>query len=246
MTVLETLLRAVPAGWRVTDVYVGINWVLVPVKNADGKQQAGVASTPQQIAADSRFQAGHHALNDDIREFAWLLLSPDETTAAVGLAALNALHQPDESLLTSVDAADWLAAQCAGRSVAIFGRFPFIDAEIRPFAREVRVFEQEPQERESSIVDMAHILPRMDVVAITSSSIINHTVDLILPHTRPDSRVVLLGPSTPLTEKLFACGIDGLFGVRVASVSQVIDSVLAGSGFQKMHGLQRVSLFKKP
>lgn len=244
MSVLETLLTDLPVGWHVSDVYVGANWVLSLVEGEAGQQRAGVAATPLQIAADSRFQIGHYSLDDDAQVVARLLLSEDEPAAAVGLATLNALNQPDETMLSTADAADWLSAQSAGRSVAVFGRFPFVDGEIRPFARQVWVFEQAPEAGEFGAADMATILPQAEVVAITSSSILNHSIDLILPHTKPDSTVVLLGPSTPLTVKLFDCGIAALFGVRVVDVEMVVESVMAGDGFQKMRGLQRVALFK--
>jgi uncharacterized protein len=244
MTVLETLLADLPTGWWVNDVYVGANWALSLVSAEKGLQVAGVATTPRRIAADSRFQIGHYPLAEDAAVVARLLLSPDESTAAVGLATLNALNRPDETGFSTIDAADWLSAQSVGRRVAMIGRFPFIDAEIRPYAHQVWVFEQEPQAGESSDTDMATILPQADIVAITGSSILNHTLDFILSYTRPDSIVVLLGPSTPLVGKLFESNIAALFGVRVVDTQEAIESVIAGDGFQKMHGLQRVSLFK--
>jgi uncharacterized protein len=239
MSVLQTLLRDLPETPHVTDIYVGANWMLALVNDA-----AGVASTPKQISPESRFQIGHHALNEPAHEFARLLFSDDETTAAIGLAVLNALNQPDESRLTKADAADWLSMQCAGKHIAIFGRFPFIEDEIRPFARKVTIFEQTPQNNESSSAEIASLLPEAEIVAITGSTIINHTIDTILPHVQPGSMVVMLGPSTPLNERLFECGIDALFGVRVADVEQVRESVLEGAGFQKIQGLQRMAMFK--
>jgi hypothetical protein len=214
------------------------------VRDGEGNQQAGVAATPLEIAPDSHFQIGHYPLGEDAQNVAGLLLSQDGTEAAVGLATLNALNQPDETTLSTIDAADWLSAHSAGRSVAVFGRFPFIDDEVRPYARQVWVFEQSPHADEYSAVDMATILPQAELVAITGSSILNHSIDQILLHTAPDSTIVLMGPSTPLTAKLFTSGITALFGVRVADVQQAVVSVIAGDGFQKMRGLQRVSLFK--
>ncbi|MBZ0279984.1 MAG: DUF364 domain-containing protein [Anaerolineae bacterium] len=244
MTVLEALITDLPEGWRVTDIYVGANWVLSLVSQADGTQQAGVASTPKQIAPDSRFQIGHYQLNENAGMVAQFSDSSDMTTAAVGLATINALNRIDQ--YTTDDAADWLSAQCADRNIAIFGRFPFINDELRPFARQVWVFEQQPQAGELDETAIKTILPQADLVAITGSSVINHSIDLILPHAQPGSTIVLLGPSTPLSPKLFDCGIDVLFGVRVVDVQRVIDSVIAGEGFQKMEGLHRVALFKQP
>ena len=244
MSVLETLLTDVPVGWRITDVYVGANWTIALVRDTEGIQRAGVAATPSEIHPDARFQIGHFALDEAADKVARLLLSDDETEAALGLATLNALNQPDESLLSTADAADWLSAHSAGRSVAVFGRFPFVEDEIRPFARKLWVFEQDPQAGEFGAADMSRILPQAEIVAITSSSILNHTIDSILSHIKPDRIVVLLGPSTPLNAKLFGCGITALFGVRVVDVRQAVESVIAGEGFQKLRGLQRVGMFR--
>jgi len=245
MSVLETLLTGVPGGWRVSDVYAGTNWILSLARQSSGILGAGIATSPLQIAVDSQFQIGHYALDEPAEITVQLLHSEDATAAAVGLATLNAINQPDEGALSRADAADWLSAACENRCIAIFGRFPFVEDEIRPYAQQVWVFEQVPQGDELGAADAAAVLPQADVVAITGSSIINHSIDLILPHTRPGSTIALLGPSTPLSEKLLDCGIDALFGVRVINVQDVINSVAAGDGFQKMRGLERVSMFRR-
>ncbi|MBC7810863.1 MAG: DUF4213 domain-containing protein, partial [Burkholderiales bacterium] len=140
LPLVETLLTDLPIGWRVTDVYMGANWVLSLVRSHDGIQAAGVAAAPHSIAPDARFQSGHHALDVPAESLAYGLRSSDMTEAAVGLATVNALTPINESRLSSDDAANWLTEQSAGKSVAIFGRFPFIEDEIRPFARQVWVF----------------------------------------------------------------------------------------------------------
>jgi uncharacterized protein (DUF4213/DUF364 family) len=245
MTVIQALLGSLPRDCRVSEVYVGMNWILSVITDANGARRAGVASTPHHIAAESRFQIGHYTLNEDARTTAHLLLSDELTTAAVGLATVNALNRPDAAALSTDDAADWLSARCANRSIAIFGRFPFIEDEIRPHARQVWVFEQQPRTDELDTTAMAMVLPHTDIVAITGSTVINHTIDAILAHVHPGSLVVLLGPSTPLSETLFDYSIDALFGVRVTDLQQVTASVLAGEGFQKMQGLQRVMLSRQ-
>lgn len=245
MGILDTLLTDLPTGWQVTDVYIGANWVLALVNKPNGPQQAGVASVPPQIALNSAFQIGYYKPNQRAEDFVQLLTSADATSAAVGLATLNAISQPPEAALTTFDAANWLTEQATDRTIALFGRFPFIEQEIRPFARQVWVFEQNPQAGEFGPLDVETILPQAEVVAITGSSIINHTIDGILPCIQHETLVVILGPSTPLTEKLFACGVHALFGVRVVDVQQVITSVTVGDGFQKIRGLQRVSMLRR-
>ncbi len=245
MTVIETLLTDLPLGWQVADVYIGENWVLSVVRNRDGRQQAGVAAAPHEILPDARFQLGHHVLDKQAEVIAQGLRSTDSTKAAVGLATPNALNCVDEARLTYDDAANWLTAQSTGKTVAFFGRFPFIEEEIRPYARQVWVFEQQSQSDELDHTAITTVLPQADLVAITSSTLINHTIDLILPYVKRESTVVLLGPSTPLAEKLLDNGIDAQFGVRLVDLERVIHSVTAGDGFQKMAGLQRVALFKR-
>jgi uncharacterized protein len=244
MTILEALLADLPTGKRVTDVYVGANWTLALAEDSTGLQCAGVAGSPRQIPPDARFQIGHHRLNQPAESVAQGLRASDETLAAVGLAAVNALIQPDDTRLTTDDAADWLSARCVGRRIALFGRFPFIDQEVRPFAQQVWVFERQPQAGELDSAAVSAVLPQADIVAITGSAVINHTIDQIMPHIRPGSTVIILGPSTPLSGKLLESGIDGLFGVRVTHIQQAIESVVAGVGFQQMNGLQRVALLK--
>lgn len=245
MAILDILLSDLPTDWRVMDVYVGANWVLSLVRHSDGSERAGVAAAPITFPENAPYPIGQYQPNTNAAEIAQLLRSDDPTAAAVGLATLNALQQPNPEALSHNDAADWLSAHSSGKTVAIFGRFPFIMDEIRPFAKAVFVFEQNPEPGEYSADDMPQLLPRADLIAITSSTVINHSIDSILQHTSDRQTIVLLGPSTPLTSRLFQCGISALFGVRVADVEQAKASVLAGEIFRKMHGLERVSLLRR-
>jgi hypothetical protein len=244
VSVLDTLLVDLPNSWRVVEVYVGVNWALSIVVSPDGEHHAGIASTPRNIAPDAQYQPGSYPLDIDACEAATLLRSTDNSCVTVALATINALLQPTKSELTYVDAADWLSAHCKDQKVAIFGRFPFIEAEVRPFAKDVYVFEQTPETDEYRQEDMGRLLPEADLIAVTASAIVNHTIDGILAHRLAHHTIVMLGPSAPLTTRLFKCGIDALFGVRVSDQQAAIESVQEGDGFQKMRGVERVSLFK--
>ena len=92
--------------------------------------------------------------------------------------------------------------------------------------------------------DMENILPQADIVAITGSTILNDTIDGILACVESRQTVVVLGPSTPMTRRFFDCGVSALFGVRVADIDAAKNSVSDGVNFQKMQGLERVSLIK--
>lgn len=244
MSVLDSLLDNVPSDWIVTSIDVGQNWILVQTQHNDGTVGAGVAAAPHVIADDAAYAIGSYSLKSDARQIVHLIKSTDPSEAAIGLATLNAIQTLSDNDLNPADAADWLSEQSNEKHIAIFGRFPFIEDEIRPFAKQVFVFEQTPKAGEYSANDMPHILPQADIVAITGTTIINHTFDEIVKHTHRDQIGVVLGPSTPLTPQLFDFGIDVLFGVRVADVDAVQASVRDHLGFQKVQGLSRVALFK--
>jgi len=245
MTVLDNLLNDIEAGWTVISVDVGDNWVLVQVSHEDERCQAGVAAAPRNFPDDAKFPIGCYTPNQPAHKLIHGLRLSDPSASAVGLATLNAVNAPDEDQVSTEDAADWLSIQTKGKAIAIFGRFPFIEDEIKPFASDVFVFEQTPSDDEYTANDMPEILPRADIIAITGTTIINHTIDDILQYTTDKHTVVVLGPSTPLTTQLFDVGVDAMFGVRVVDVDAVRESVRSHLGFQKVQGLQRVSLFKK-
>jgi hypothetical protein len=243
MSVVDRLLDDLPIAEHGVELYIGDNWILSVIRDMDGVQRAGVASTPVAIEQGAGLGIGHQRLDDDPLVIAGWLRSQHEMDAACGLATLNALLKPSAESLKNVDAADWLSAQCVNRSIAIIGRFPFIEDEIRPFARQVWVFEHEPEKHEYGPDEMVNILPQADIVAITGSTLINHTLDSILSRLSDTCLTAVLGPSTPLSEQLFDCNIDVLFGVQVVAVRQTIESIMDGKNFQKLKGLERVSLF---
>src|SRR5687768_8416259 len=111
MPLLDVLLTDLPVAWLVSDIFVGANWVLALVRHVDGSKRAGVAAAPVIFPENAQYPIGHYMPNTEAAELTQLLRSDDPTAAAVGLATLNALQQPDETRLTRHDAADWLSAQ---------------------------------------------------------------------------------------------------------------------------------------
>lgn len=245
MDALTVLLTDLPIGWQVERVYIGANWIL-SVMSRDGKQVAGMASALETMSGKAdQLQVGINSLKVDAIQIAELIHSADLREASIGMATLNGLLHLDNQPLTDIDAADWLVAQGRGKRVAIFGRFPFIAEELKPVARDVWVFEQHPDKNEYGATDMPALLPNADIVAITSSTLINHTFDAILEWIRRPTIVMLLGPSTPLSSRLFPLGVDLLSGVQVVDIPQATASVEAGVSFRQMQGIRRVTLFNR-
>lgn len=242
--ILEAILQTLPSGWHVRQVYLGTNWTVSLIQNDRGEQRAGLAASPAPavVAAQNLYRLGPNSPHsDDAFQLAYAARSAEAVRAAIGLATLNALLQPDPALLTSIDAGDWLVEHCPAKNVALVGRFP-LKEELRPLARELWILELDPQPGEYPSSAAPALLPQADIIAITGSTLINHTLDGLLALTRPTAQVMLLGPTTPLSPVLFDFGVDLLSGVQVSDLAALLHSVGQGVSFRKLAGVRRVTL----
>jgi len=148
-----------------------------------------------------------------------------------------------EEKAVEINAFDVLAREGKDRSVALVGHFPFIP-KLRPLVGRLWVIEQHPAEDDHPAEAAADLIPRADVVAVTGSALINHTLDGLLALCRPGAVVMVLGPSTPLSPILFEHGVSILSGSRVIDESAVLRTVGQGATFQQVEGVRLLS-FKK-
>ncbi|MCG8455926.1 MAG: DUF364 domain-containing protein [Holophagales bacterium] len=231
--------------WTLERVSAGRRWLLAEVRGENGRRAGGLAS----------HRSGEHGPSSagelselagaslPALEAARLVTSPKPLRAAIGLATMNAVFADAHGAgKVPGDGVDWLLAAGRGRHVAIVGRFPFIEKELRPAVDELTVFELEPRTGELGPEAMAEILPRADVVTITASTLLNHTLDGMLAHLPTAGQVLLLGPSTPLCPALFALGIHLLSGIVVTDLEKARRDVEAGVTFRHLGGTRRVTL----
>jgi uncharacterized protein (DUF4213/DUF364 family) len=230
MKVLEDLIEQLnPDEGSLRDVIVGAHWTAVQT------QGCGLASTmgdPHPHTGPSVRDAGKLS-EKGIGELVRLARSEKLLEASIGMATINSLIEIDENRCSEVNAFDILAEQGAGKDVAVIGHFPFVP-KLKELARNLWVIEQRPRPGDLEADQAADILPRCQVVAITSTSFINHTLDGLLD-LRRDTFVMLLGPSTPFTPFLFDYGIDALSGTKVVDEARVIRHVKDGATFQQIH-----------
>jgi len=119
-----------------------------------------------------------------------------------------------------LNAEEVIANQGAGKTVALIGSFPFV-SRLRSCVGELFVLELQPKDNELPAEAAPDILPQADVIAITSMTLINHSLENLLNLCKPQSTVLLLGPSTPLSPMLFEHGIDVLSGSVVTDIDGV-------------------------
>jgi hypothetical protein len=104
--------------------------------------------------------------------------------------------------------------------------------------RNLWVFEQHPTEDEYPPEAAPDLIPKADIVAITSSTLINHTLDELLSLCPLQATVMLLGPSTPLSPILFKYGATIISGTRVVDESAVLRTVGQGASFRQVEGVR--------
>ena len=233
MTILDDLISKLPHDVPVREVLVGAHWTVVC------SRYCGMAAT-----LSGNHPHGHKQVRDvgslhtkTAHELAEYAYSTNLLEASIGMAAINSLLDVDESLAVEINASEVLASRGRGKNVALIGHFPFIPY-LRQAVGQLWVIEQRPTKDEYPAEAAPKLLPQADVVAITSSTLVNHTLDDLLEFVNPKSTVMLLGPSTPLSPILFEHGATIISGTRVVDEAAVLRTVRQGATFRQVEGVR--------
>jgi uncharacterized protein (DUF4213/DUF364 family) len=232
MGVLDDLLASLTGDAPVQEVRTCVHWTAVVSKHC------GLASS---IHGESQ-PHGHQSVRGvgslhqrTAKQLAQLARSENLLEASIGVAAINSLLDVDEERCVELNAADWLIERGQGKRVAIVGSFPFV-SHLREKVGTLWVLERQPSEGELMAEEAGQILPEADVVAITGTALINHTLDDLLDLCRPQSSVMVLGPSTPLSPILFDHGVDVISGTVVVDTDLVLRLIGQGATFRQVKG----------
>ena len=162
--------------------------------------------------------------------------NPLEISLAV--AAMNAYLNRSNVLTEDINGLDIFSAP--GRKIAVVGRFPGL--EDRGF--EPLVIELDAQEGEYPAEKSEEVIDQCDHVIITSSAIVNHTIDDLLGFAK-NKKVALVGPGTPLTPALFKHGINVLSGMIVTDPDLAFRVVEEGGAVQALKKAGRYGTLTK-
>lgn len=245
MSTIDVLLNVLKVDAPVQQVVVGALWTAV-VLDAD-PPRCGLASTVRTLTHEVDTPPVAHAgqlAERRGRELAELLRSSSTIEASVGMAAFNALLNVDEARCTEINAQQVILQRGAGRRVAIVGHFPFVE-QVRQTAAECWVLELNPHPGDLPAEQAGRVLPQADVVALTGTSLINHTFDDLIGLCNPDAFVVLLGGSAPLTPVLFDCGVSAVAGTRVVDVPAAVRAVGEGATFRQIPGKRLLTMMRE-
>ncbi len=202
----DRLLAEIPGDVRVEACLLGLHWILVRSLGV------GIAMTPPGV---HRFKLAGTVDGMPVAELAQLAKSWDPLEAAVGLAAINSVVNALPTLQTKwraeafaqkdgASAFDKLLPELAGKKVTVIGHFPGLEALAK--AAEMTILERAPQPGDLPDPACEYVLPSQDYVLITGTTLINKTLPRLLELSR-NARVVLVGPSTPMSPVLLEAGI---------------------------------------
>lgn len=208
--IYDELITSVPQSLTVRDCMVGLHWTLVR-----SEVGLGAAMTVKGGQGGKEFA---DLVGMPLQELAAWIKSWNMVEASMGQAAINAALNRVENIekLTGSPFAKTNSPEQAngfaeflpalhGKKVAVIGHFPKIE-ELGKICQ-LSILERNPQENDYPDPACEYILPQQDVVFITGTAFINKTMPRLLEVSRP-ARIVLIGPSVPISPVLFKYGVD--------------------------------------
>jgi uncharacterized protein (DUF4213/DUF364 family) len=242
MQILKELINNLKRDLPVTAAVGGVHLIAVASRRLGlAARLPGNGGAEQVSCEKNMFALGGRSA----RDLAMWLLENESLRAGIGMASLNSLLDIEHDKLQETNARHIIAARSAGKNLMVVGRFPFVNM-LRPNVRNLWVMEKKACADCISEEEGYQLLPEADVVAITGSSLINHTFERIISHCRVDSFKIMLGPSTPLSPVLFDYGVDVIGGALVERVNTVLAEVERGVAFRKLKGVRTVVIVKDP
>jgi uncharacterized protein (DUF4213/DUF364 family) len=245
MNLFHDLLATLPEG-QVNHICIGLHWTAVVVEVA-GRDFCGLASTLHNEHSHGTPDIPKAGELEGLpaRELASYIQKTQPTMASVGMAAINALLPQQPEAWVDLNAEAVIAENGDGKNVVLIGHFPFVP-NLEKRVGSLTVLELHPQPGDRPVSAAQEVIPPAEVVAITSMTLLNHTLAGLLSLIRPEATVIMLGPTTPLSPVLFDYKIDMLCGSVVTAIDPVLAAVRQGANFRQVHraGVRLVSITK--
>lgn len=164
--------------------------------------------------------------------------------AAIGMAAINSLLEVDLDSCVELNAAELILQKGEGKKVVIVGHFPFLP-RVREKAKALWVIEKNPRQGDFNEKEADRLIPQADIVAITGTSLTNHTLEHLLRLCSTESYIVMLGATVPLCPMLFDYGVNAISGTRVIDSDLVLRCVSQGANFRQIKGIKKLTMAKR-
>jgi len=240
MKILDDLISGLNFDASVKDIRLGVFHTGVRTR------YCGLAATLSGDALQKepmRVKNSGFLLDKTPEELARMAYSKSLLEAAIGMAAINSLLEVDLDLCVELNAADLILRKGEGRRVAVVGHFPFLP-RVRDKVKALWVIEKNQREGDVNESEAHHFIPRADVVAITGTSLTNHTLEHLLEMCDPNAYIIMLGGTVPLSPILFEYNVDALAGTSVVDPDLALRCISQGAKFRQIKGTQRFIMTK--
>jgi len=220
------------------DIRIGLGYTAVLLE--DGR--CGLAYTLHDLEYESCCvvaDAGKLAGRKISELVSWIKM-PDVTACAVGMAAVNAiLETPDNAVESDIME---LLPVFEDDAVGMIGYFGPLVKPLNDRVREMHIFERRSDPEYGILPDSSakDFLPECQVVVMTATALLNHTMDDLLGLCKNAREVAILGPSTPFIPEVFTRhGVTMLSGLKVENPGKILQIVSEGGGTRQFGGAVR-------
>lgn len=231
--IYDQLIDAIPEDLTVKEYMIGMHWILVR-----SERGLGLAKTVRNGQPGAKLE---NIIGMPLKELAKYIKSWNMIDASLGLAAINSvfnnkanimnISDPDgddqeDSQPEDLNAFTRYIKDIVGKKVAVVGHFPKIEA-LNDICQ-LTIIDKSPR-RPGDYPESAceYILPEQDVVYITGTCIINKTLPRMIELSK-NAKIILIGPSVPMSFCLFAHGVDTIAGMMVVDDQALWQAVLEG------------------
>ncbi len=165
-----------------------------------------------------------------VREIIPWIYSPNILKVSIAIATFNSLLTPppyQESDITKLEEIK------EAKKIAMIGYFEPVVKKLKEIDKEVTIFEKRPLEGENFFRDweIPYRINSHQVAIISSTTIINKTLPVILNFISRNVTIMLLGPTTPMIPDLFKdMGIKYLAGTLISNREKVKQIIKEGAG----------------
>ena len=221
-------LKIIDEEFRVLDFSFAFPYSYVLIEGVRGKSLGVAMTLLEEIrVCDSEFE------EVSVEGFIEKADSLNIVERTLGIATINALSQYYLDLKTAnVEDAINIVFRESVKRVAIVGKVTPIANALKSKGYEVYVFERNPNlKNEETLSDSFEyrLLPKMDAVLISGTSLINDTLDFVLERSKKAKLKVLIGATAQALPEFFKGYVTHVASTKFVDVDSVLLSLKLGS-----------------
>ncbi|WP_236610554.1 Rossmann-like domain-containing protein [Methanocaldococcus villosus] len=222
----KKVLKRIDEDFEIVDFSFALPYTYVLIKGKKGNS-IGLAMT---LIEDIQFCESEFD-EIDVRTFIEKVDSVNIIERTIGLATINAVSQYYLNLEgAKFDDATGIIKDV--KKVAIIGNMKPIVNKLKNRGYEVYVFERNPRLKSIDTLSDCfeyNLLPNMDAVLISGTSLINDSIDMILERSKKAKIKVLVGATAQALPEFFKGYLTHIASVKIINIKKVLLNLKLGS-----------------